>query len=319
VSTHDGDAGTSRHTPTAGGAPALAHRPGRRQERGNGRWPRCGRAGSRRAPPGAGAPRADLWPPWCAWRPIRAGDPAGAPTRPDLSGDAPAPPGCVARPRRRRPPCPRRARAAGCVDSSRSCRNETTHPPRTRPGVSTHPGHAGTKRHTHHGPGRVCRLMTAIPGRVYTPDRRWRAAAHPPARPKPERGQTPAGAPDTPPAAAAPAETARALPHGREERTAKTAPTPPDQRPFRPQHTPPPPKPARSEPGRHHRTGPGPPAAGHATANRPDRRPGAHTHPQAGAASAAACAAGRTSARSRPPHTTAPNAKMPAAHQQPVW
>jgi hypothetical protein len=50
-------------------------------------------------------------------------------------------------------------------------------------GVSTHHGHPGTRRHTHPGPGGVCRLMTVMPGRVDTPVRRWRAAARPPARP----------------------------------------------------------------------------------------------------------------------------------------
>jgi hypothetical protein len=169
------------------------------------------------------------------------------------------------------------------------------------PGVSIHPGHAGTIRHTHHGPGRVCRLMTVMPGRVDTPDRRWRAGAHPPARPETgtgsDPGQTPVGAPVTPPAAAAPAETARGLPYGREECTATPLPHPLTS--GRSDHT----KPATSE-TRTERAGPpgtpgrGPPAAGNdnrppaTTSTTPPRRPSpaqppGDRRPSAGSASAA--------------------------------
>jgi len=139
----------------------------------------------------------------------------------------------------------------GCVDSSRSCRDETTHPPRARPGVSTHPGHAGTRRHTRPGAGRVCRLMTVMPGRVDTPDRRGepplvhgrprrlnRRTAGPRA---PRTGRTGAPPPGRPP--------------GRHGAHREPLPRPPDQRPFRPRHTPPPPTRAeRAGPARNART-----------------------------------------------------------------
>jgi len=142
-------------------------------------------------------------------------------------------------------------------------------------GVSTHHGHPGTRRHTHPVLGRVCRLMTAIPGQVDTPDRKWRAGAHPagpaapsraptPGRPPGRRGQRAGSDPGRP----------RAKSAGQSER----APNPLPHRltSSRSDHT----RPATTEPRAERARPPtppghGPPAAGND--NRP--RPPAQTQP----------------------------------------
>jgi hypothetical protein len=85
--------------------------------------------------------------------------------------------------------------------------------------VSTHHGHPGTRRHTHPGAGRVCRLMTAMPGRVDTPDRHGAPPlAHGrPGRPEAARASR-AGRTGAPPPG---------RPHGRHRAHREPAPTTP--------------------------------------------------------------------------------------------
>jgi hypothetical protein len=77
----------------------------------------------------------------------------------------------------------------GCVDSSRSCRNKTTHPSWARRGVSTHDGDAGTSRHTR--PQVARRRSPRRPGRPEPrtdpgrpPGRRGQRAGSDPGRPR---------------------------------------------------------------------------------------------------------------------------------------
>jgi hypothetical protein len=56
-----------------------------------------------------------------------------------------------------------------------------------RAGVSIRDGDAGTSRHTHRGSGRVCRLMTVMPGRVDTPG--WSGRAPQPSASRSQRAR----------------------------------------------------------------------------------------------------------------------------------
>jgi len=119
-----------------------------------------------------------------------------------------------------------RARRAGCVDSSRPCRNASTHPPPAPAGVSTHDGHAGTSRHT--------RPKVARGG----------ARARPTASAEPARSHTasPAAVQTTP------------RPASTDTRAERAGPAPPAPGPDHPPH----------ETPANHRHRPRPPAAGHA-------------------------------------------------------
>jgi hypothetical protein len=148
---------------------------------------------------------------------------AGAHRRTDASGDAPAP--------------------RGCVDSSRSSRNKTTHPSRTRPGVSTHDGDAGTSRHTR--PQVARRRSPRRPGR---PNRAPTPGRPPGARAVNGRGQTPADTGRSDPGR--PRARVRARVSAPRTRSHTASPAAVQTTPG-----PPPPNPARSKPDRRPRPG----------------------------------------------------------------
>jgi len=131
----------------------------------------------------------------------------------------------------------------GCVDSCRSYRDESTHPPRARPGVSTHAGHAGMSRHTRRDPGRASPAGAGPRGRGGTRPTRGRECA---------RGRGPRRAPDEP--RSHPLTSGRSdHPAARRHRRPRGA-SRPDQTGRGPDHPP--------QATAHARRRPGPPAAG---------------------------------------------------------